>query len=40
MKLCGAVEFDRTHPLTLELAAAMGWTEGQVEDLWRQAATL
>lgn len=40
MLVSGAVSFDRNHPMTLALAAGMGWTSQQVDDLWRAAAQL
>lgn len=38
--LRGAMTFDRTDPLTGLIRQLYGWTEAQVDDLWRQAATL
>lgn len=35
-----ATTFDRPHPLVASLAAAMGLTSAQVDDLFRTAATL
>lgn len=40
MLVSGAVTFRRHHPMTLALAAGMGWTNDQVDDLWRAASIL
>jgi hypothetical protein len=40
MRVSGAVEFKRSNPLVATLGAAMGWTDEQIDDLWRQAAAL
>lgn len=40
MVLSGAIEFQRTHPLVATFAAAMGWTDAQVDDLYLLARTL
>lgn len=40
MLVSGAVTFKRHHPMTLALAAGMGWTDDQVDDLWRAASIL
>lgn len=40
MKLCGAVEFHRSEPLVETLGGAIGWTDEQIDDLWRAAAQL
>lgn len=40
MFLSGATTFNRRHALTQQLAAGMGWTDAQLDDLWRAAAAL
>lgn len=40
MLLIGATQFERSHPLTLVLAGAYGWSEGETEDFWRACAAL
>lgn len=40
MLLSGAIEFQRHHELTMAIAAAMGWTDQQVDDLWVAASLL
>lgn len=40
MLIKGAVTFDRLHPLTKTVAALFGWTEEQVDDLFRAARKL
>lgn len=40
MHVAGGIEFRRNHPLTNALAGGMGWTSGQVDQLWRDAAAL
>jgi hypothetical protein len=40
MSVSGSVAFHRDHPHVAMLAAGMGWTDEQVDDLWRQAAAL
>jgi hypothetical protein len=40
MHVAGAVAFRRDHPLTAALAAVMGWTSDQVDQLWIAAAQL
>lgn len=40
MLLSGATVFDRAHPMTGALGAAMGWKADQVDALWRAAAAL
>lgn len=40
MAVSGAVVFHRDHPLTKMLAAGMGWTAQQVDNLWRAASEL
>lgn len=40
MLVSGAVAFERTHPMTLALASAMGWSEQQINDLWSAASQL
>lgn len=39
-RIAGSVEFNRTHALTAQLAALMGWTAEQVDGLWATAASL
>lgn len=38
--LVGAREFDRHHPLTLLFAAHLGYSEGQIDELWINASQL
>lgn len=33
-------DIERTHPTTLTMIAALGWTEEQVDSMWQQALTL
>lgn len=40
MLLSGATQFMRDHPMVSMFAQALGWTEGQADDLWRFAETL
>ncbi|HEX2554258.1 MAG TPA: hypothetical protein VHL98_11180 [Microvirga sp.] len=40
MFLRSAQTYERRHPMTLALAAALGWTDANLDDLWRLAATL
>lgn len=40
MLVSGAVTFKRHHPMTLALAAGMGWTDEQLDGLWKAAAVL
>ena len=40
MQVSGATIFERTHPSTLALAHALGWSDVQMDDLWRAAAAL
>lgn len=40
MLLSGATVFDRTHPLTEAVGAALGWSRQQVDDFFIQAAGL
>ena len=40
MLLSGATVFERTHPLTNSLGAAMGYSPDQIDDLFRAAAQL
>lgn len=40
MKMTGAVEFHRSSGLTKQIAAAKGWTDKQVDDLWTAASSL
>lgn len=38
--LSSCTEFDRHHPMTAALAAAMGWSDTQLDELWLFASTL
>lgn len=38
--VAGATVFERNHPVTASLGAALGWTSEQVDDLWRTASEL
>ena len=40
MLLSGAVEFRRNHPLTAAVGAAQGWTDGQIDQFFIDAAAL
>jgi len=40
MQVSGATLFERTHPSTLALAHALGWSEVQTDELWRYGAAL
>lgn len=40
MLLSGATVFERTHALTEQLGAAMGWTSAQIDELFRMAGAL
>lgn len=40
MLLAGATQFERAHPLTDALGAAMGKSPAELDDLWRAAALL
>lgn len=40
LMLAGATTFDRSHPMTELLRAAMKWTPEQADDLWRHGASL
>ena len=40
MLLAGATVFERDHPMTAKLAAGLGMSSEQVDDLWRAAAAL
>lgn len=40
MLLSGATIFERNHPMTGQLIAALGMTSSQVDDIWREAALL
>ena len=35
-----ALTFERHHPLIVDVASQLGWTEEDVNELWRQASTL
>jgi hypothetical protein len=40
MILSGATTFERNHPLTQSIGAALGWTEDQIDEFFRSAAAL
>ncbi len=40
MFLRSAQTYERRHMMTVALAAALKWTEAELDDLWRLAATL
>lgn len=40
MQVSGATIFERSHPSTVTLADALGWTSAQMDTLWRSAAAL
>ncbi|WP_132256531.1 hypothetical protein [Methylobacterium segetis] len=40
MGVSGATTFERSNPSTAVLAAALGWSAKQMDDLWRFAATI
>jgi hypothetical protein len=40
MLLCGAIAFQRSHPLTAAISAAYGWTAEQVDAFFIAAAAL
>lgn len=40
MTLAGATVFDRHHPLTEAVGAALGWTSGQIDQFFTSAANL
>lgn len=40
MLISGATAFECDHPLTLTLAAGLGWSDEEIDDLWRAAAAL
>jgi hypothetical protein len=40
LKIAGDTIFHRNHPLVDALAAKLGWTAQQADDLWRSAAAL
>ncbi|MDK2769926.1 MAG: hypothetical protein KYX69_19685 [Sphingomonas sp.] len=40
MFLGSAQTFERTHPMTIALAAGMGWSDEELDGLWAFAATL
>lgn len=40
MRLRGAQTFERSDPTTETIRQLYGWSHAQVDDLWRQAATL
>jgi len=40
MMLSGATSFERTHPLTIAIGTAYGFTDAQMDALWTAAAAL
>jgi hypothetical protein len=40
MLLSGATQFERDHSLVPKFGEALGWTNDQIDDLWRMAAAL
>lgn len=40
MILSGATTFERYHPLTQSIGAALGWTDDQIDQFFRSAAAL
>ncbi len=40
MFLRSAQTYERRHTMTVALATALEWTEAELDDLWRLAATL
>lgn len=40
MLLSGATQFERYHPLVEQFGHAFGWSDQEINDLWRMAATL
>ncbi|KQT58158.1 hypothetical protein ASG52_22150 [Methylobacterium sp. Leaf456] len=40
MQVSGATTFERAHPSTLALAHALGWSDAQMDELWRSGAGL
>ena len=40
MLLCGATQFERSHPMVAVLGQAFGWTDAQLDTLWTEAAAL
>lgn len=40
MVLSGATQFERGHPLVGYLGQVLGWSDAQIDDLWRVGATL
>lgn len=40
MLISGATTFERHHPKTIELGQMLGWTDQQMDELWRNAAEL
>lgn len=40
LRVSGATTYRRDHPLTQALAATMGWSSADVDDLWRAASAI
>lgn len=40
LMIAGSTIFHRSHPFTVALSAAFGWSAAQTDDFWRFAATL
>jgi hypothetical protein len=40
MVLSGATQFERDNPLVDEFGHALGWSDEQIDELWRTAAAL
>lgn len=40
MLVSGATVFERSHPMTIAIGAAYGWSAAQIDDFFRAAATL
>lgn len=40
MLLSGATQFERHHPLVARFGYALGWSDEQIDELWRTAAAL
>jgi len=40
MLFSGATTFERTHPMTIAIGTAYGWTPGQIDALFQAAAVL
>ena len=40
MAVSGATTFERSNPSTESLAAALGWSSDQMDELWTYAASI